>query len=426
MHYEAKSRLNTPHGGLRLNRELNQANRMNVTANILCYKSKTLSNGEHPLMIRVCKDGKKKYRSLGVSVNPKFWNFEKNTLKPNCPNYEYISKIIADKANELSKEIVKLKSERKDFTASTLLEEKRQRVNPRTVNDLFCEQIKRLQDEGRRGYMLSVRQVYNSLLMFNRHLDIYFSDIDIPFLRRYETWLRKQGLAENTIGIRFRTLRAIYNLAIEQNLVKAESYPFKKYKVSHLQEETLKRSLSKQDIERIFAYKSANRYMRFPIDIFAFTYYCGGINFIDIANLTQANIVEDKLIYKRHKTGKLIKIPLQPQAVELIKKYHCKENPYLFPILSDFHKTEIQKANRIHKVITKVNKRLKEIGEELHLPISLTTYVARHSQATVMKKAGVSTSVIREIMGHSSERVTQIYLDSFDNEQINEAMNNLL
>ena len=399
---------------------------MNVTANIVCYKSKTLSNGEHPLMIRVCKDGKKKYKSLGVSVNPKFWNFEKNALKPNSPNYEYLSKIIADKASELSEEIVKLKSERKDFTASILIEESSQRVKPRTVNDLFCEQTERLKDEGRRGYMLSVKQVYNSLLMFNKHLDILFSDIDIPFLRRYETWLRKQGLAENTIGIRFRTLRAVYNLAIEQNLVKAENYPFKKYKVSHLQEETVKRSLSKQDIERILSYKSTNRYMRFPIDIFAFTYYCGGINFIDIANLTQANIMEDKLIYKRHKTGKLMKIPLQPQAIELIKKYHSKESPYLFPILSDFHETEIQKANRIHKVITKVNKRLKEIGEELNLSIPLTTYVARHSQATVMKKAGVSTAIIREIMGHSSERVTQIYLDSFDNEQINDAMKNLL
>ena len=399
---------------------------MNVTANIVCYKSKTLSNGEHPLMIRVCKDGKKKYKSLGVSVNPKFWNFERNTLKPNSPNYEYLSKIIADKTSELSEEIVKLKSERKDFTASTLIEENCQRVKPKTVNDLFREQIERLKDEGRRGYMLSIRQVYNSLLMFNKHLDILFSDIDLPFLRRYETWLHKQGLAENTIGIRFRTLRTVYNLAIEQNLVKAENYPFKKYKVSHLQEETIKRSLSKQDIERILTYKSNNRYMCFPIDVFAFTYYCGGINFIDIANLTQANIMEDKLIYKRHKTGKLIKMPLQPKAIELIKKYHSKESPYLFPILSDFHETEIQKANRIHKVITKVNKRLKEIGEELNLPIPLTTYVARHSQATVMKKAGVSTAVIREIMGHSSERVTQIYLDSFDNEQINEAMKHLI
>lgn len=399
---------------------------MNVTANIVCYKSKTLSNGEHPLMIRVCKDGKKKYKSLGVSVNPKFWNFEKNILKPSSPNYEYLSKIIADKASELSEEIVKLKSERKDFTASTLIEESSQRVKPRTVNDLFCEQIKRLEDEGRRGYMLSVKQVYNSLLMFNKHLDIYFTDVDVAFLRKYETWLRKQELAENTIGIRFRTLRAIYNLAIEQDIVKTESYPFAKYKVARLHAETVKRSLFKEDIERILAYKSTNNYMRFPIDIFAFTYYCGGINFTDIAHLTQANLIDGRLIYKRQKTKKLIKIPLQPQALALIKKYHNAKSPYLFPILSPFHKTAEQKANRIHKVITKVNDRLKQIGEALNLPIALTTYVARHSQATVMKKAGVSTGVIREIMGHSSERITQIYLDSFDNEQIDEAMKNLL
>ena len=100
-------------------------------------------------------------------------------------------------------------------------------------------------------------------------------------------------------------------------------------------------------------------------------------------------------------------------------------DPAAFRHLS-FHKTEIQKSNRIHKVIAKVNQRLKEIGEALDLPLTLTTYVARHSQATVMKKAGVSTAVIREIMGHSSERVTQIYLDSFDNKQIDEAMKNLL
>lgn len=399
---------------------------MNVTANIVCYKSKTLANGEHPLMIRVCKDGKKRYKSLGVSVLPKYWNFEKNTLKPNCPNYEYLSRIIADKASELSTEIVKLKSERKEFTASTLIEEKSKRVKPKTVHELFCEQIQRLTDEGRRGYMLSVKQVYNSLLSFNTHLDICFSDIDASFLRKYETWLRKLGLAENTIGIRFRTLRAIYNLAIEEDIIDSENYPFKKYKVSKLHEETAKRSLSKEEIDRIITYKSTNRYMRFPIDIFAFTYYCGGINFIDIANLTTANIIEGKLVYKRHKTSKLIKIPLQPQALDLIKKYHRKDSPYLFPILSDFHETEIQKSNRIHKVISKVNKRLKEIGEDLGLSLTLTTYVARHSQATVMKKAGVSTAVIREIMGHSSERVTQIYLDSFDNEQIDNAMKNLL
>ncbi len=97
----------------------------------------------------------------------------------------------------------------------------------------------------------------------------------------------------------------------------------------------------------------------------------------------------------------------------------------MFPIFSELHQTEAQKKFRIHKVMGKINKRLKIIGKELGIPIILTTYVARHSQATVMKRAGVSTAVIREIMGHSSERVTQIYLDSFDDEQVNNALKSL-
>ena len=378
-------------------------------------------------MLRVTKDRKPKYVSLGISVNPAHWDFSKNQPKAECPNREYIEMLIADKIKEYSAKIIELKATNQEFTSTSLVEKVcTKHINRKTVEVVFKEYMSSLINIGRKSYSLSIKQLYNSLIEFNHNLDFYFSGMDMAWLKRYELFLREKKLAENTIGIRFRTLRAIYNVAIEEDAVSAECYPFKKFKVARLHQDTIKRALTKGDIERVLQFQSSNRYIRFPIDIFAFTYYCGGINFIDIAYLTQANIMEDKLIYKRHKTGKLIKIPLQPQAMELIKKYHSKESPYLFPILSDFHETEIQKANRIHKVITKVNKRLKEIGEELNLSIPLTTYVARHSQATVMKKAGVSTAVIREIMGHSSERVTQIYLDSFDNEQINAAMKNLL
>ena len=377
-------------------------------------------------MLRVTKDRKRKYVSLGISVNPEHWDFSKNQPKAECPNREYIELLIADKLKEYSAKIVELKATNQEFTSTTLVEKVCvNRVNRKTVGDLFREHISSLTASGRNSYALSIKQLYNSLIEFNGHLDIPFSEMDIVWLRRYEAFLRRKGLAENTIGIRFRTLRSIYNVAIEEDVVSAELYPFKKLKVSKLHQETAKRALSKEDIERVLSYKSTNRYMRFPIDIFAFTYYCGGINFVDIAHLTKANITDGRLIYKRQKTKKLIKIPLQPQAVALIEKYSNDESQYLFPILSDFHKTDIQQANRIHKVISKVNERLKQIGKALNLPIALTTYVARHSQATVMKRAGVSTAVIREIMGHSSERVTQIYLDSFDNEQVDNALKSL-
>jgi integrase len=80
----------------------------------------------------------------------------------------------------------------------------------------------------------------------------------------------------------------------------------------------------------------------------------------------------------------------------------------------------------LHKIIAVINKRLKQIGKELNLPIALTTYVARHSFSTVLKRSGVSTSIISEILGHSSEKVTRIYLDAFENEEIGKAMDNLL
>ena len=77
-------------------------------------------------------------------------------------------------------------------------------------------------------------------------------------------------------------------------------------------------------------------------------------------------------------------------------------------------------------MLAKVNKYLKRIGEELNLPIPLTTYVARHSYATVLKRSGVTTSIISESLGHSTERITQVYLDSFGNDQMDAAMRNLL
>lgn len=89
---------------------------MATGVSILCYKSKTLANGAHPLMIRLCKDGKKKYVSLGVAVLPQFWDFEKNKPKRNCPNKIVIDKLIASKMAEYNALVVDMMAERKEYT----------------------------------------------------------------------------------------------------------------------------------------------------------------------------------------------------------------------------------------------------------------------------------------------------------------------
>ncbi len=322
---------------------------MKATVNILCYKSKTLSNGEHPLVIRVCKDGKKKYQSIGISVKAEFWDFDKNQPKRNCPNRDAIQQIITQKSQEFNNQIVEFKVANKDYTTTTLVERVNKPVKAKTVKQVFEEQIERLFIEKRRGYTLSNKQVLNSLLEYNKHLDIYFSDIDITWLRKYETWLRSNNISTNTIGIRFRTLRAVYNIAIKESIVKAEHYPFNDYNVSKLKQETVKRSISKNDILSIINYSSNenNIYTTLAIDLFTFSYIMAGINFVDMAYLTKDNLIDGRLIYFRKKTNKLIKTPLQDKAMYILNKYAYSESSYLFPILSVFHKTEQQKANRI-------------------------------------------------------------------------------
>lgn len=398
---------------------------MQTTVNVVCYKSKTLANGEHPLMIRLCQGRKLKYLSLGISILPQFWDFDKNKPRRNCPNKELINNLITEKTKEFSNQIIEFKSESKDFTVTKLVETVVGGNSIQTISDFLHSEIDRLYNEGRLKYASTFKELRASLLEFNKHLDVYFSDIDINWLKQYESFLRNKGLGDNSIGVRFRTFRVLYNRAITENIVKADYYPFRIYKVSKLKKETVKRSITKTDVEQIIKYKVDREYTQLAIDLFYFSYLSGGINFVDIAYLTKDNIIDTRLVYTRKKTKKLIKLPIQDKALVTIAKYQS-DNIYLFPILSKFHKTAQQKANRVHKVLAIINKSLKAVGEELNLPIDLTTYVARHTYATVLKRSGVNTSIISESLGHSSEKVTQIYLDSFENSQIDEAMKNLL
>lgn len=390
---------------------------MNATVNVLLFKSKTLADGSHPLMIRICKDNKKKYKSLGVSIQPQFWDFEKNKPRRNCPNKDLINNLISEKTKEFSNQIIEFKAENKDFTVTKLVEKVVSNKENRTVSEFLDSEINRLYKEGRLKYASTFKELRTSLLDFNKHLDIYFSDVDVNWLKQYESLLRNKNLGDNSIGVRFRTFRVLYNRAITENIVKADYYPFRIYKVSKLKKETVKRSITKLDVEKIINYNTDRAYTQLAIDLFYFSYLSGGINFVDMAYLTRDNIIDTRLVYTRKKTKKLIKLPIQDKALEIVEKYKS-DNIYLFPILSGFHKNPQQKANRVNKVLRIINKSLKEVGEELNLPIDLTTYVARHTYATVLKRSGVNTSIISESLGHSSEKITQIYLDSFENSQI--------
>ena len=142
----------------------------------------------------------------------------------------------------------------------------------------------------------------------------------------------------------------------------------------------------------------------FARDIFLFSYCVAGINFKDIATLRYVDIQNGRIYYQRHKTGKELNSPILSQTREILGRYSKSDaNPedYIFPILDrHIHKSEQQICNRVHKVM--------------------------HTFATVLKRSGVNIAIISESLGHSDLETTQIYLDSFENSQIDEAMKNLL
>ena len=405
---------------------------MNATISVVCYKSKTLSNGEHPLMLRICKDGKKKYQSLGISIKANLWDFTKEKPKSNCPNKEYIQKLILDKQTELQQRILEMNSEQKEYTTTTLLCDESKKFELKTVCDFYQELIEQFKADSKCGNRLIYRSSYNSLKAFtNDKLDIPFSAIDIAWLNKYEKWLRSKGNEETTMSLMFRTLRSTYNKAIKAKCARKSEYPFDEFRISKFDVRTQKRAIAKTEVLKFTKEVcpiGKRQYVQLSKDIFMFSYLCGGINFTDIANLTKANIVEDnRLQYTRQKTGKLIKLGLSEEAMKIIEQYAPESKGYLFPILDiKIHKTPLQKQNRIHKILGKVNINLKLIAAQLGIEGNLTTYVARHSFASVLKKSGVNIALISEALGHSDLSTTQIYLDSFDNEQVDEAMKNLL
>lgn len=399
---------------------------MGTTVNIVCFTSKRLANGEHPLMIRVIKDRTRKYKSLGISLDRIYWDFDKNQPKSNCPNRELIEKIITDRKARYLTQILTFKAMNREFTAATLVECTENPIRIKTVNEVIKDEMASLKNAGRIGNMNILRELYDSMKKFKKHLHIYFYDIDENWLRNYETFLRNKKLSDTTISIRFRTLRALFNQAIRNKNVGEGAYPFKNFRFARFEQKTLKRSISKEDIHKLMNYNPSSPDNIFPVDIFIFSYLMGGINFVDIAHLKEENIIDGKMVYIRRKTKKTLILPLHPIAQKLIDKYNSKQRNYLFPILSGYHRTELQKDNRVHKVISKVNNKLKKIGQKLGISTPLTTYVARHTFATVLKRSGISIPVISESLGHSNERITQVYLNRFENEQIIKAMENLI
>ena len=123
---------------------------MKASVDVICYTSKTLKDGTCPLMLRITKSRKRKYLSIGMSVEPKFWDFDKNRPKRNCPNKTAIDKLINAKLSEYNNLIIDLSAEQRQYTPESLVQTLDSKVAFKTVLELYNSLIADMQKSGRK------------------------------------------------------------------------------------------------------------------------------------------------------------------------------------------------------------------------------------------------------------------------------------
>lgn len=232
----------------------------------------------------------------------------------------------------------------------------------------------------------------------------------------FADYLRRRGTTKNTQSFYFRILRAVCNRARGEGVAILPENLFDNVYTGKAR--TRKRALPIEDIRRIAAIEPKSEKEQLARDIFIFSFITRGMALIDIAHLRKGNVMADRLAYHRHKTGKSISMAWIPEMERIASRYERSGCDYLFPLIS----TEGEEGWKEYKRSSQaINYHLHDIGRRLALPMPLTLYVARHSWATVAKSSGVPTALISDAMGHSSERMTQIYLASIDVGRIDSA-----
>ena len=242
-----------------------------------------------------------------------------------------------------------------------------------------------------------------------------FDEINYNFLIQFENYFMAKGRTFNGLACILKYVRTIYNRAMNEGIIDEKNYPFKRYKIKTTK--TKKRAISTLDIQKIINYVPSCNSEAFAKDIFMFSFYNAGINIKDIAFLTKANIVNNRLIYSRGKTSDNFNFSLNKESLAIIEKYKDNEK-YLFPVILQHKLKGSELLYHLNNRNKRINLYLKQIGTKLKFPEPLTTYVARHSFATIAKKKNIPITIISELLGHEDIKTTQIYLDSLENETL--------
>jgi len=374
------------------------------------------SKGTYPIKIRVTYKRVRKYYSTGKDLSQAAWDSLPGSKTRNSKELRES----IENSFSLVKSNVETLAEKGGFSFDTL-NLRLSKATGDTVNSAFRAKIAMLKRDERIGTLDICVNVLNMLENFGGK-SIAFDLISIDWLKRYEKHLL---LTKNhtTVGFHMREIRTIMNQAKKAGVIKETQYPFGKDKYEIQTGEGNKKALTIGQIGQIVKFSDGNETTERYRDLWFFIYLCNGINVADLVKLKFKNIKDGEICFVRQKTERTTKTRKEIRATvtedmyRIIKRWGNKPQPdnYIFPYITDVEDAE--KRKRLTKDLTKrINKRMKLIGTALNIG-NVTTYVARHSFATVLKRSGANIAFIGESLGHNDLKTTESYLASFEKEE---------
>ncbi|WP_420147572.1 phage integrase SAM-like domain-containing protein [Spirosoma sp.] len=396
---------------------------MSATVNFYFDTRKQKKDGTYPVKLRITYQRQQRYYPTEISLTDVQWD---KVCKPK-PREDFIrdTKALLDSFSNRAERVIKnLPVFSFDEFENRYAGESR--AKPDHVFALFDAHITQLKSEGRAGTADSYQCAANALLAYHaRKTPLSWSDITPQWLKGFEQWMLTKGRSITSVGIYLRSLRTIYNQAIEDGVADRDAYPFTKRRYQIPTGRNVKKALTLSDIEKIYHYPaesmSAEDRAR---DLWLFSYLCNGMNPKDMARLTYQQISGGHIRFVRAKTErtkrevKSIAVAITDDVQRIIDKWGKKpvrHSSYVFGILTPGITAEREMA-LIKQFVKTINKYIRQIAEVVKIDKDVTTYTARHSFSTVLKRSGAPIEFISESLGHQDIRTTESYLDSFEDD----------
>lgn len=304
-----------------------------------------------------------------------------------------------------------------DFSADDIADEFKTLTSRLSLFNFMGGIIARLRHDGKIRTSETYRCALNSFSRFRNNEDVTLDAFSRDLMESYDAYLQAKGLVPNSRSFHMRILRAVYNRIGEQGLIETACNPF-----SHVYtgvDKTAKRAVGIDTMKRIKNLSlSTDRAADYARDIFMLSFYMRGISFIDLAYLKKSDVVDGFVVYRRRKTGQELSVRWTKEMQEILDKYPSNETEYLFPIITSPAANPRNQYKSRHYMI---NRNLKTVAQKIGLQMPLTTYVARHSWASIAREKGISVGIISKGLGHDREETTRIYLASLDTSAVDSA-----